>query len=1288
MQGEARVGVPRDRVVAVVATLADGQEQLGSGYLVGGRLVLTAEHCTHDKLGTRAVLGLRVNRASDGKPGEVVATVASPALDVAVLWLADTSPWAPELAPPDYARVDRNQTGMLLDCEAVGYPLMQRDPVKKARDTAELHGTIYQTDLAESGRLLMREPLMGSGHVTDPDADPTNGRKPGRPSPWEGLSGALVFYRGRALGVVIEHHPRQGDSALRAMAFDTIAKKAATDPSAQLIAEALGLPAKLPVVAAQSPRSAEPNAPPTISGLPEDQVAGLLTRYLAGVAKTACQWPIGWAGTYHLPDPGPEYQALEVVDAELVSGPHEQPEEKTKRRSWKDVSADYRLIILFGDAGQGKTWTLQNEARTMADAALSGLNEGTDHTTLELPLYCRAPELAKEAGAPDRLAAFIRHSVTWACEGEPVSLQLQMAVALSYHVSKGGRARPIIDALDEVPAADSTATWSVIRTCMSDRRAILASRRFGFTPGFAEFSRPRDGYFVLQPLSDHLVIRFARHWYGGDRNRQREFLGELDRTGLAPLARVPLFLSMMCILHDSPEGFPQTRVGLLEAMSRRILGVVWKFDQRPAPETIDDIMELASRLAWYFSAAASGWRDQIPVAEVLEAILDISRGNRKFGQPRRKQAPKAWAKDQLSTLRGLLVIDPSTDLTSAGDARFTHRVFHEFLTAMYMARYAEEDGMKLLQRVWWLDPDWIDAIQYSVAISPSPAKWISALAESTPDTFCAGTTLALQCIALAPAGIWSPQIDEVIARALRLLAQFGKNAPGSNTVQRLRDAVESLPREWVNRQMGESTGHLILLPERNPVRGTRFADALDLDDDVDAILDEIDEVLEENAEEFVRSFVFPVPFSRVRLEGEASLNELTARVADEWLRTCPPEEQSSLQGPVSGSSPWSIPDFIESCRHRDQEYLWSYGWMEAILQAIAHGEVAVTVAVCAGLLLAVRSGVVKLAAHVLSREPIIMSATMLEEFSRTLGSLGNEAAAAVLQVCQHAGQADVYRLVTDRDDNVRDKALSSIRYAEHQSLIDSLEPLIMEGVQGVRSAVAFYLHNSPRHFVPPEALMALINDGDPQVRERALERFIEKCRQEDEELVEQLLENETDVRVRVEAILTLGRLKHPWVASLAIKGYLSNQPGSLTAAWAHIAVAHASAQAPERVLRRIATDQAVGIITRLDAVRSMWHRGMKADVIDIAATAASDTPERKGPPLYWTITRRAAVSRSDVELLCILLERARARDPLRHPLWLAADGLSPNLGITLRNSELRNRFRAALYRFENSAISE
>ncbi|HEV2257142.1 MAG TPA: trypsin-like peptidase domain-containing protein [Streptosporangiaceae bacterium] len=211
--------VTRDRVVAVIAAFADGREQVGSGYLVSGRLVLTAAHCTWRRKTREAPIRLRVIRASDGAGVDVAELIAEPDLDVAVLCLG-SAPWPVDLPAPVFAKVDRIHAGMLQDCQAIGFPLYQRNPDEMLRGTAELHGTIYQTDEAESGKLLMRELLIHPGPVAAPD-NPQPHMAP--VSPWEGLSGALVFHQGLAIGVVVEHHPRQGDSALRAVTFDTAA---------------------------------------------------------------------------------------------------------------------------------------------------------------------------------------------------------------------------------------------------------------------------------------------------------------------------------------------------------------------------------------------------------------------------------------------------------------------------------------------------------------------------------------------------------------------------------------------------------------------------------------------------------------------------------------------------------------------------------------------------------------------------------------------------------------------------------------------------------------------------------------------------------------------------------------------------------------------------------------------------------------------------------------------------------------------------------------------------------
>ena len=270
--------VTRDRVVAVIAAFADGREQVGSGYLVSGRLVLTAAHCTWHKKTREAPIRCRVIRASDGAGVDVAEVIADPDLDVAVLRLG-SAPWPTDLPAPVFAKVDRIHAGMLQDCQAIGFPLYQRDPDEKLRGTAELHGTIYQTDEAESGRLLMREPWIHPGPVTALDD-----RLPhmAAVSPWEGLSGALVFHRGLAIGVVVEHHPRQGDSALRAVTFDRLATRAVHADAARRVAGALLLPSAEslpwakpePVVGVPPPRAggvrgAWPELPPNHVVRPE-----------------------------------------------------------------------------------------------------------------------------------------------------------------------------------------------------------------------------------------------------------------------------------------------------------------------------------------------------------------------------------------------------------------------------------------------------------------------------------------------------------------------------------------------------------------------------------------------------------------------------------------------------------------------------------------------------------------------------------------------------------------------------------------------------------------------------------------------------------------------------------------------------------------------------------------------------------------------------------------------------------------------------------------------------------
>ncbi len=216
-------------MVAVLASLPGGRLQVGSGFLVSDGLVLTAAHCTRDKVSGEPADSIQVIRATDGAAVHVgnESVTATESMDVAVIRLPLPG-WSSPVPSVVYARVDREHAGVLDDCVAVGYPLFQLDAGHKKRATAELHGRIYQTDGHEAGRLLLREVSFtpGSANLFTEDG-----------GAWGGLSGALVFHSGRAIGVVVEHHPRQGSASVQLTAIDRLL----TAHDGAAVAEMLGL---------------------------------------------------------------------------------------------------------------------------------------------------------------------------------------------------------------------------------------------------------------------------------------------------------------------------------------------------------------------------------------------------------------------------------------------------------------------------------------------------------------------------------------------------------------------------------------------------------------------------------------------------------------------------------------------------------------------------------------------------------------------------------------------------------------------------------------------------------------------------------------------------------------------------------------------------------------------------------------------------------------------------------------------------------------------------------------
>lgn len=233
----------------------------GSGYAVGGRLVLTSAHLV-TRVGERVeVFQPGGNRTFDGR---VVWCGAPDGRDDAALVLVDDDPlWRAPSGPVRWGRLvtDRPGTG----CETWGLPDVAQRPVATAN--APVGNTLRsesssETDSPETeqvrGEVNPGTGMVGNKYVMYLPRDTPQWSRPGSPSPWGGLSGAAVVCDRLLIGVVaadrahsahgqlnvvpayvLHHNPAfrnalaehsGGGQGLEAVEFQNLADVAATTP--------------------------------------------------------------------------------------------------------------------------------------------------------------------------------------------------------------------------------------------------------------------------------------------------------------------------------------------------------------------------------------------------------------------------------------------------------------------------------------------------------------------------------------------------------------------------------------------------------------------------------------------------------------------------------------------------------------------------------------------------------------------------------------------------------------------------------------------------------------------------------------------------------------------------------------------------------------------------------------------------------------------------------------------------------------------------------------------------
>ncbi|MGW0468150.1 tetratricopeptide repeat protein [Streptomyces sp. NPDC003027] len=224
-------GVDPNRIAEIIVLTAGGRRR-GSGYRVTGTAVLTAAHVVADATEVRV-------RFNADRPGQWTTPAAVAwsdiGTDAAVLSIAPPA-GSPAVTPARFGRVTDDRHAVV-DVHAAGFPLWKQRRRPDGGQFRELHqadGTVAALSNLRTGTLEIT--------VAPAGADP-------RPeaSPWAGMSGAAVWAGRRIVGVVAEHHRREGAGRLTATRIDHVLRSSEEPHRADLaallsIADPLALP--------------------------------------------------------------------------------------------------------------------------------------------------------------------------------------------------------------------------------------------------------------------------------------------------------------------------------------------------------------------------------------------------------------------------------------------------------------------------------------------------------------------------------------------------------------------------------------------------------------------------------------------------------------------------------------------------------------------------------------------------------------------------------------------------------------------------------------------------------------------------------------------------------------------------------------------------------------------------------------------------------------------------------------------------------------------------------------
>jgi HEAT repeat protein len=689
--GEAGAGdvVLAQRVVEVLHDRGDGaapQWSSGSGFVVRGALVLTAAHA----VGVTGELLVRFRGVEERAARVCTLPGGRPALDtefdLAVLEIVDP-PGDATAVPVARLRADPTLDTPNLDgCVAFGFPAFQvrtrvgRD--RPVRESVRVDGYIPMGQGAVEGLATLRV-RDAPQHPAIPVGDVAR-------SPWRGISGAVVFAGGVAVGVVSEHHPPAGVNGLTVVPLAVLDRS--PDSAGWWALLGVSDPARVPCL----PEEREPVAPDDEL---EHRYRELLLR-----SPDFTRLPTPFEGL-----PADFYMPRLLRAAGSAGGGHEPALPVTEL-----VESVHRLVIV-APAGMGKTELLHDLVRRMAGADLGGV-----------PVFVRLHDLARRGEGRDLLTFAVSESFGDLIDGSEVE---RIVGALRRRRERSATDVVFLfDGLDEVPVARQGDVLARVRKV---DRFVLTSR----PSGRIDVLQDGSAYWI-DDLNDEAVVRFVSRWEKRSPGARRLLDGLADDARLGELARFPQLLLLLCWLwRPGSAGAGSTRIGIIATAVDEAFARAVRLTE--LPDGYEEVVPLRARRALQRAA--------------LEA-LSTGEGNRlTFTLPHMLTLMEEAGGPDLAGLllrfarrSGLL-----TAAAAGDDVQFLHHVFRAHLAGE--ALVAEADPVPAVDRLI-LRLDGEDVLAVAAALDPQrmPTLILDRLAASGADIFRMRWRSAAVCMAGLP----------------------------------------------------------------------------------------------------------------------------------------------------------------------------------------------------------------------------------------------------------------------------------------------------------------------------------------------------------------------------------------------------------------------------------------------------------------------------------------------------------------------------------------------------------